>query len=386
MKRQIDSFDAIRFQQGVGLGEGQEMYLFAAPAKWLIRRTSVDSWDPNVDDADLDRQGYQRNLVDSHVRKVARYLLQTGKLGESTRVLPVFPTSILLSVRRSVDFERANQNNATEHSWAVPGRLYLPEQGISLFIIDGQHRIAGLRRAFEDADEEQQASLSNYWLPVTLMVCKNKLHELHHFYTINKMAKSVRTDLAERLIEMVRVKDGDLLRDPSVRDAANERARALAIVKFLEETKGQPWFGRIAKPNERRRGEKVAGESQLTKSLRHICSAAPFFWPEEKLRKFVVDFWKALAQLLPEAFAKPREYIIQGAVGFGCLHQVLPNLVPVYKNVSTLKKALEGVEPFFTDAKYWVRRGVAAQYSSEGGYKRHATLIKSALREKSGVS
>jgi len=379
------SFDAIRFQQGVGVEEGQEMYLLAAPAGWLIARTVIDRWRPDVvPEDDLERQGYQRAVAESHVKKIVRYLQGTLRGAESSRLLPVFPTSILLSARSELDFIPRDGQASSEGAWSVPGELRIPES-LSLFVIDGQHRIEGLKTALEYAAEEERESLQSYYLPVTIMVCTNKLHELLYFYTINKTAKSVRTDLAERLIDIVYSTDPGEIRDGRVFRGAEERARALAIVKFLERTAGQPWFGRIAKPNERRKGNKVAGESQLTKSLRHVCAASPPHWSGERLTQFVVDFWRALAALLPDAFASPRDYLVQAAVGFGALHQVLPTLVSMYdhdRGVASLQRVLQGVEPFFTEPQYWRRGGTVTQYSSEGGYKRHAQLIKEALKDK----
>jgi len=375
-----DGLDAIRFQQGVGDGEGQMMYLLAAPVKWVISRVQVDHWDPQQDGAPVEDQGYQRSESTSHIRSIGRYLRGAIGRATTTNAPPVFPTSVLLAVREDVDFAPAQTNGENQLiGWGQPGTLTIGEDQ-ELWVIDGQHRIKGLEAAIQNAPPEAQALLKDYTLPVTIMVCKSKVHELIHFVTINKEAKNVRTDLAERLLDVVQTENPDLIADERIRRSVKQRSAALDIVRFLESETNQPWCGRIAKPNERRGGDKVASEGQLSKSLRHICQARPIGWSTEDLRDFVVDFWRVLAELRPEPFASPQQYVLQRAVGFGPLHRLLPNLTG-HPDRTSLKTLLSGVDPFFTDAEYWERRGEASQYSSEGGYRDHAQKMLEAIRE-----
>lgn len=375
-----DRLSAIEFQQGVGDKEGQVMYLVAAPAKWLISRHRVDRWRPEQDEADTQEQGYQRTESGSHLKAIGRYL--RGAMGRvtSTNAPSLFPTSVLLAVREDVDFTPTN-GDADQHGagWGRPGVLNVAEDQV-LWVIDGQHRIKGLETAIEEAEAEVKGLLKDYTLPVTIMVCKNKIHELIHFVTINKQAKNVRTDLAERLLDMVHADNPDLIPDEHLRKAVKGRSAALNIVRHLESAEDQPWYGRIAKPNERRSGDRVASEGQLSKSLRHILETRPIAWSPEDVENFVVDFWCVLAELLPEPFESPRDYVLQRAVGFGALHRLLPNLT-THQDQKSLKAVLEGVDPYFTDATYWERRGEASQYSSEGGYRDHAETMLEAIRE-----
>jgi len=374
-----DQFRAVRFVQGVGQDSGQTMYLFAAPAKWLIDRAKIDKWKPGLADGDYAHQGYQRELSESHLSAISRYLAGTIREARPTNALPVFPTSVLLAVRSAVSF-KADAGAGDANPWVRVGNLDLAGHQ-DIFIIDGQHRIAGLRKFIEMGDPGAELFLS-YHLPVTLMVCENKIHELTHFLIINREAKSVRTDLAERLLDTVHRERPELIRDARLRRKAGEKAFALSIVRALETRPGQPWIGRIALPNQRRKGERVASEGQLSKSLRHIVLNRPLGWSDEQVTSFVIDFWKALAELLPAAFQRPRDFLIQRAVGFGPLHQLLPGLASAYSREKSLRDLLSGVEPYFTDAQYWEKGGEASQYSSEGGYKIHAALMKDALNDK----
>jgi len=374
-----NSFRAIQFSQGVGTGAGQKMYLFAAPASWLIRRAKIDRWRPQDANAHWQEQGYQRELSDSHLKAICRYLKGTLKVSSPTNALPIFPTSVLLSVRQSVDF-RPSSHAGQKDPRVCDGTLELPE-GMDIFIIDGQHRIEGLKAFLQDAGEEGSL-FANYPLPVTLMVCENKIHEILHFLIINKEAKSVRTDLAERLLDTIYSQDHNLIRDPRIRIRATENAKALSIARRLEETPDQPWFGRIAKPNQRAGKEMVAKEGQFCKSLRHILANVPLGWDPERTTTFIIDFWTVLSELLPEAFENPAQYTIQRAVGFGCLHRVLPRLVHQYEDAASLRQILEGTDPFFTDSEYWRRGGEASQYSSESAYKIQAERILEAIEAK----
>lgn len=378
----------IAFQQGVGIEEGQEMYLLAAPTKWLLTRCTIDRYRPEIDDDDFEKQGYQRTLSSTHINKIRRYVLGTLRDSRSSRALPIFPTSILLSSREDLEFHPDNTQRSSQQNRASTGVLRLPNNS-KLYIIDGQHRIEGLRAAIEAAPNEQQkALLEDYHLPVTIMVCKSKPQEVIHFVTINKEAKSVRTDLAERLLDSLYRKDPDLIRSDDQRDLIAIKTKWLAVVEALETTPNQPWFGRIARPNEQRKGEKVASEGQLSKSLRHIFNAS-LGWSLDKIKRYVIDFWKALEELLPEAFENPSEYVIQGAVGFGALHRLLPTVIALHYDGTpeSIKRILEGIDPYFTDAEYWKRgTGEATQYSSEGGYQKHADMIAYAINEKLAAS
>jgi len=385
MTKGNDRFDAIRFQQGIGAEEGQTMYLCAMPARWLVSRPEVDRWRADVSDDDVNKQGYQRALSDSHLRAIVRYLLGTFQNAISSKALPVFPTSVLLSAREDIDFAPTDPKASEGPKWAVLGKLTLPST-TRLYIIDGQHRIEGIKRAMEEAPPETKALLGDYHLPVTIMQCPEKTQEMYHFVTINKEAKNVRTDLAEQLLDVLRASDSSLIRDPKIRDAAGRRAAPLAIARELCVRDGQPWLGRIAKPNERRKGERVAGQGQLAKSLRHICQNPPVTWTLDRLIQYVIDFWITLRELLPEAFTDPQSSTIQRAVGFGALHRLLQSLVLSYNGTrESIAKVLKGVEPYFTDASYWSKGGESSQYSSEGGYSIHAQRMLDAINEQTAL-
>jgi len=371
-------FDAVAFQQGVGQDHGQEMILFAAPASWLLRHAKVDRWLPESESEDPALQGYQRIVSDSHVTAISRYLRGALRRATPTESLPVFPTSILLSSREPLDFTPLPKDSGDSPTWVRLGKLQIGPD-IELWIVDGQHRLEGIKHAIEEASADVQALLGDYHLPVTVMVCQNKIDEMLHFVTINKEAKSVRTDLAERLLDTIRQIDPGLISDNRA-EQIDDRSARLAIVKFLESQPAQPWFGRIAKPNERRSGEKVASEGQLSKSLRHICSARPIAWHVEQLQTFIVDFWSTVSDLVPAAFAAPDQHVIQKGPGFASLHRLLPNIVASYRDRKGLKEMLEGVGPYFTEADYWAKGGEASQFSSEGGYKILAGKILEAIR------
>jgi len=372
-------FDAIQFHQGVGQrAEGQVMYLLSAPARWLTRRAKVDRWREEVDEDNWREKGYQREPSESHLRAIERYLRGTLRHATTKRVRPVFPTSVLLAARTPLRFEP--RDDANGDPWVKPGKLVIPEDQ-DLFVVDGQHRIEGLKRIIESA-EPGERGFADYHLPVTVMLCKDIIDEMIHFVTINKQQKSVRTDLAERLLDVVREKDPSLISDDKLRQAADERKLRLMITKQLERRHGQPWYGRIALPSERRKGMKVASEGQVSKSLRHLCDDPPAGWPPEKLVEFVVDFWCAIQELIPEAFEDPRQYTIQRTPGFASLHQLLSGLAPSYRGKDSLRDLLQGVDPYFTDPQYWVRGGDTSQYTSEGAFRLHARLIREAINEK----
>lgn len=133
-----------------------------------------------------DEYGYQRALVKAHYNKISTQLLEN-------KDNLVSPTSIILGVDEEKIKKYINVSPIDEKIYIFNEELLSEEQ--KLFrIVDGQHRLEGMRKAKEEVKE-----LKDYSLNVIIMVLKatEKRKEVEVFSNINSKAKKLKTDLTK---------------------------------------------------------------------------------------------------------------------------------------------------------------------------------------------
>jgi DGQHR domain-containing protein len=155
------------------------MYVISMKVEELIDHTTVAYYDSNNPEDD----GYQRPLVPSHYRKIAKYFQMQSE--------PILPPAILTA--------------------ADPGSIeedgVLLSIGGKLRVVDGQHRIEGIRY-LKKVDITSFGKIEEYQFPVIIMIIKpeQKVHEIETFININSKGKKVSTDLAIQLRDKIRDK------------------------------------------------------------------------------------------------------------------------------------------------------------------------------------
>lgn len=367
--------DAVRLKQG-----DITLYLTAMSAETLLKITEVDEWDPEFEPVtkdDIFRQGYQRDPAKSHYIKVARYLARDAS--------PLLPTSVFLSARQELTFSDGDGDDPI-----AQGTLQLQSGTLPLFIIDGQHRLAGLRYAIE---ELEIGDLGEYPIPVTIMELtgtRGKLEEVKQFYTLNATAKRVRTDLAERLLLMLSEVDPEF-EEEMIRQHRKWKLRGTKILQVLNDRPGSPWYRRIKKPNSPR-GEGVASETTVRTSLKPLLTGG--FTAEvdnETIVKLISNLWNALEELMPEAFKDPGDYVIQKSPGTFTIHMVAPRIFELCRqqndySVKTIKEILTATmeaEQYFANEEFWRGQALdgegAASYNGMGGFAQLANEIQQGL-------
>lgn len=125
------------------------------------------------------KYGYQRKPDKRHYTKIKKYLLQDNSA--------ILPSSIILSADSEVVEKYITNNN---------GQSYLDVKGIKepIFrIVDGQHRLSGLREAVKT-----NGDLANFMFSVVVLETKpqERYEELGIFTDINSKGKRIRVDLA----------------------------------------------------------------------------------------------------------------------------------------------------------------------------------------------
>ena len=330
---------AIRFDQ-----DGITLYVTSLPARVIADIGVVDTWNPDLPENDGE-QGYQREVVQSHAKQIARFLLDP----EHNRLMP---TAATLCARRPLEFTPVSHNGEAQSF----GTLSLTPP---IYIVDGQHRTAGFTLAAEE-DEE----IAAFERPVVIMEGVGKLEEIRQFQTINATAKRVRTDLADRLLKQLGEFD-----EPS----KSWKAVAIEVSDVLNTTPKGPWVGRITMPNGNRG---VATQRTMTESLKLVTTGVLRPTDVTTIAGALNNFWGALRKLMPEAFENPRDYVLQKSVGVFAFNEVAAEVFlrcfadgrdfTQEKMYSLLRGTGEYVDPTF-----WLSRskgGTAPNYGGRGGF------------------
>jgi len=307
--------------------------------------------------------GYQRALSMARARAFGRFI-DGGNLS---------PSSILLNLR---------DGQVTEYP---EGTLNLPEE-VTMWIVDGQHRIEGLRFA-----ADRDPALNDLEFPVLIMNQPSSYEEAKQFVIINKTQKGVRTDLAERfLMQAIKQEGRDKLL--AMRETGALRGilkdvewvtKAIEIVDMLNGDKKHPWYGKIRLPNEPKDGTTVAQKS-FTDSLEPILKDSFFQGkPVQPIASALGNYWAAIYELCEAAFESPKEYVIQKTTGVFVLHKIFPRVSEFCHDdkgnrvltKEKIKSVLEGLP--FMSAEYWDNNGVAGRRGTNK--KSFASLAMEAL-------
>lgn len=333
-----------------------QMYLATPPMENLINRCKIDEWDPLLREDKfsdirewLEKQGYQRKPTITRLKNISKYLYKADR---RNAIFSVFPSSIILSYRGELTF--IPDSEGADH-----GYIEL-QANDTLYIIDGQHRFGGLKYAIID-DKIQE--LLSFQVPITILECKSKIDEIKQFALINRTQKRVKTDLGDRLLKTL--KDLGVI-DNTIAGLEQEdwKTRAVSIAEKLNSDRESPWHGRIIRPNSPRTDLAVAGESEFTKSLKPFLKSS---WAkgisedgEDKVYDLINEYWCALRDIMPEAFEKPSEFVIQKTPGFHSLNRILSEVTmkctELYKkerNRKTFKKVLERINPERLESDWW---------------------------------
>lgn len=300
-------------------------------------------------------EGYQRRPSHLRARDFARYL-EKGK--------GICPTSILLNIRGAFSFEPIKGNF---------GILKLPDNPDTekFWIVDGQHRIEGLRELLAS-----DQSYANFPMNVTIMGASTEYEEAKQFIIINKTQVGVRPDLAERFIAKMAKREGpdDLMCLPRATtiDIA-WRPKATDIVDILntrnpsEETNdfyNNPWHRRIQLPNEPRQDTTVS-QKAFEDSLKQILHNPSFSsYNAEEIAVILVRYWKAILSICKQADVQPNNYVLMRTTGVAVLHNILPRVVALASKgnnkltidrfFAPLSKMTDGMNDLF-----WESSGIA---------------------------
>jgi len=231
-------------------------------------------------------RGFQRVLNVGRARKLADYLIR-GQEDQDA----FLPTSVFLATDRDIQFNA--ETNTIQ---------FLVEDVGPFSVVDGQHRIEGLKMAAEKVPD-----LHDFEVPVNIAVNLSKLAQMCHFLIVNTTQKSVDTSIEQRiyarLTEAMDVEDVPNL--PRWMERIVERGddeKALKIVDYLNGTPESPWYKKILMAGETSKTSTINQRSfvKLVKKFILVPGNPLNAQPPEKQQKIMLNYWTVLAKLLSE--------------------------------------------------------------------------------------
>ncbi|MHA1221643.1 MAG: DGQHR domain-containing protein [Candidatus Heimdallarchaeaceae archaeon] len=342
-----------------------EFYLFVIPFKHLMKHATVDYFDDKAD------KGYQRRPSRGRVRDAMEFI--TKKSDSS------FPLTIVVNVRAPDKLEYDEEEKT----------LFIPDKE-KMYIIDGQHRYEALKLAFEE-----DFPVGNFQVPISLFTHTHWLNEALEFLTINRSAKAVRTDLAERIIAQAKKDRGfkekldkeSLGPMKKIIKGSENIEKLIYIVNKLTDDKTSFWFGKIKKPNvESTRGTTVS-ERAFTQSLQELSKSPAFH--ELNLDIIILalkNFWRAIAELCPESSAIENKSVLLKTTGVYTLNQIFSRLLGKIRvqrgryvlTTEVFKEYLQRAGEWMSD-KAWEKDGKISLYGT--GAKSFSLITKIIMDE-----
>lgn len=346
-----------------------DMLLISLTAAELIEYSAVHYY-KNV----KGNEGYQRQLITNHYRKIAKYI--------ETNDEPILPPAILAATEP--EFVSINSSELTITK--------------VIRIVDGQHRIQGLKYLKEN-NPTSYKKVENYEFPVILMIINKsqKIHEVNTFVNINSKGKRVSTDLAILLRDRIREEEFNEKMD-YISDKEFQEAVATNISKKLNLEIESLWYDCIKMAEGVGDKGKPISINAFNQSLNEVIKSYMKTNSTERTREFIETITTELSFLISNAWFiiadkwkdcffinKPKKhnklYNIQKGIGVYPIHQVLSECLMLTNG--DIKSALLEFEKIIDASKVddaeWKIGGILSSYNSKAGFNAIATYIKNEI-------
>lgn len=343
-----------------------EMFLISLTAKELIEYSAVYYYKNTKGN-----EGYQRQLITNHYRKIAKYIETTEE--------PILPPAILAAVEP--DFILVESSEITIKK--------------VIRIVDGQHRIQGLKYLKEN-NPTSYKKIENYEFPVILMVINEnqKIHEVNTFVNINSKGKRVSTDLAILLRDRIREEDYNK-KINYLDDKSFQEAIATSISRKLNLDIESLWYNSIKMAGgEDDKGKPISinafnqSLNELIKNYVELTSTertkASVDLVTIKLTDLLSEIWYIVAYKWKECFDinQPKKhnklYNIQKGIGVYPIHQILSECLLLTSGDTelTLLEFKKIIKTSKVEDAEWKIGGILSSYNSKAGFNKIANYIK----------
>jgi DGQHR domain-containing protein len=348
---------------------GKTLFLGKIKISDLLDRTKVDVWHASNQD------GYQREVIDSRAKAFGRYI---------GRTMGISPNNVFLNLRDMKDAR-------------FDGDRLIVQDGVTFWIVDGQHRIRGLEYAIASG----MSNLKDFEIPVVITIMPSRYEEAKQFAIINKTQKGVRSDLAERFLQKAIKEEGKA----GVHRQANEgvlnellkgyewKPKALGITDSLNNNGRSVWKNLIRLPNEPK-GPTVISQKTFMDSLEPILKDTFFGTKsQDTLVSILENYWHSINETWPEIKDDIQHYVLYKLTGVTAMHKIFltisgyttnsegkKNLTKenLYRILHNMREAGLGIE-------FWSSDGQAGIYgTNKKGIKLLSEYLEEVLSETNG--
>jgi DGQHR domain-containing protein len=335
---------------------------------------SIDRLDPE----NANEKGYQRILNKSRAKKLADYIIS----GQDTKDA-FLPTSVFMATGKNITFNQSNNTIQIDINEVCPFN-----------IVDGQHRIEGLKMA---AEEDKR--VLDFEIPVNIAINLSEIEQMCHFLIVNTTQRSVEEGIAQRIrARLTKAMDVDDTPNlpkwifKSVQRGEDEKA--LLYVDYLNTEYNSPWKDKIKMANDENSDGSLNQKSFVKAIKKYIfVDDNPIIKLEgTKQHKIFLNYWIAIANIIgtdgPSVLYKYNgvELFCKFCISF--LKKMVD--MPDYK-VSTMQSLLvnvfdnvEGNAIGVGHTDYWVKGGTASGLNSGALSKINSEMVR-ALYSASGV-
>lgn len=324
-------------------------------------------------------RGFQRLLNTGRARKLADYLVR-GQENQDA----FLPTSVFLATDKDVKFNA--KTNTIQFSVEAIGPFS---------VVDGQHRIEGLKMAAEKTPE-----VLDFEVPVNIAVNLSKLAQMCHFLIVNTTQKSVDHSIEQRiyarLTAAMDVEDvPNLPRWMERIVESGEDEKALKIVDYLNNTPESPWHKKVEMAGETLKTSTI-NQSSFVKSIKKFVlvpgNPLDAHLPD-KQQQIMLNYWKVLAKLLTEPGKKTGLFKYNGVELFSRFSAPFFSYLANFQDYTTTKMEkvllqtfdnLDGDNAGIGHPDWWLSgTGVAGKLNSAALTKVNSELV-TALNKPSG--
>ncbi len=284
------------------------------------------------------RDGYQRILNAQRANRLARHMKESFPHGYAN-----IPTTIFLATDKPVDYDPNAGSISFESDEVCP-----------FSVVDGQHRIEGLKRALGD---DEDSELWNFELPATIAVDLDHTHQMYHFYIVNTTQRPVEKDLSQqitrRFTDMQGIEQLPYLPFWLAREVQRGTdAKSLRLAEFLNQEIVSPLKGRIKMANDTSRlRNRINQGSLVTLFKENIFTGTNPITHEDDMERqlrIVLNYFRAVNEVFVGSI-KPDDTLVwrNNGMFFFCL---ISKWVFTEIYASTRDFTVESISSVFRDA------------------------------------
>ena len=321
----------------VGDSAGRRVLLGFAPARLLASLSFADVLNEDTG------TGYQRRFNSQHSQDFRRYIRQPG-----ASTIP-----LTLNLRPSPDAWRVEELGDGQ------ARLIIdPGAGKIMAQVDCQHRLGCL----DDSDIS---------LPFMCYVGLSVDEEMEVFRTINSKAKGLSTSLLDFHDAHLA---GDLARDRP----------ELFIALHLNNDPDSPWYRQLDLGGTSTSGmTRRASLRTMQKAIKRFLTATRISKTKstEDAAEIVLNFWKAISEVLPEEWSNTRKHVLNKGLGVYALMDIAADLYREAPDAARVNRNyFVNVLTDFAHQVDWTTKGHLNGLGGEGGVRPAVDYIRDVRR------